>query len=414
MIPRDAGMVRRDAGMVRRDAGMVRRDAGRPMIDGGMPELGRPDAGRPDAGPPDMGGTGPLCPTARPPVPRTCGRTISEPPCFVAQLAREPETRCFYQALQVILACDPSVRGQLAGLDLLAPTRTLFAPTNEAMEVRLAALGLDLAEAERQVAEDPLCRDATDAQREAFTELFFGLAYHIVDGRFDEADLRETPMTRLDSVLGQLEGGTGIGVPIDFRSRITVRYVGDDLVVRRARVTRADIAVTVDRGDPNTVLHAVDTFLPVPTVLDVAALEGFGTFVEAAQMSAPVRQDDGSRVPMVDVLRSPALDLTLFVPDEAAFARLDSLPGRSALRSILLFHGSDNDGPLNGGNAFLSTTLPAALETLAGPNITIDVRARPPTVEGGSRTRRGADIVATDLQASNGVVHVINRVMTPP
>ena len=47
------------------------------------------------------------------------------------------------------------------------------------------------------------------------------------------------------------------------------------------------------------------------------------------------------------------------------------------------------------------------LPTLAGPSVTIGETGTPATVD-------GATLVRPDLDASNGVVHVIDRVLEPP
>jgi uncharacterized surface protein with fasciclin (FAS1) repeats len=110
---------------------------------------------------------------------------------------------------------------------------------------------------------------------------------------------------------------------------------------------------------------------------------------------------------------APALSsegpFTVFAPTDEAFgvlpagtvANLLKEENRDQLANILKFHvvagrvGSDSlaDG--------------ATLETLAGPRVTFTKTEQGFAIE-------NARIVATDIDASNGVVHVIDRVILPP
>ena len=96
---------------------------------------------------------------------------------------------------------------------------------------------------------------------------------------------------------------------------------------------------------------------------------------------------------------------TVFAPTNEAFT---SLPGYAvrlleenpdALTDILLYHVVPGE--------FMATDVLGAstLETAFGEDITVDASAV---------TVSGAKIIATDVNASNGVVHVIDTVMLPP
>lgn len=101
--------------------------------------------------------------------------------------------------------------------------------------------------------------------------------------------------------------------------------------------------------------------------------------------------------------------LTVFAPTDDAF---NSLPAgtienllkpenKETLARILKFHvlaGRVGSGSLADG---------VRVETLAGPAARISAAEKGFTIE-------GAKIVATDIDASNGVVHVIDRVIMPP
>ena len=110
---------------------------------------------------------------------------------------------------------------------------------------------------------------------------------------------------------------------------------------------------------------------------------------------------------------APALSgdgpFTVFAPTDDAFGALPAgtvetllrPENREQLASILKFHvvsGRVGSDALADG---------ATLDTLAGPRVTFTETEQGFTIE-------NARIVATDIDASNGVVHVIDRVILPP
>jgi len=133
-------------------------------------------------------------------------------------------------------------------------------------------------------------------------------------------------------------------------------------------------------------------------IVETAASAGqFKTLIAAAEAAglAGALQGDGP--------------LTVFAPTDEAFSALPAgtietllEPGNKAqLASILKFHvvaGNVGSDALADG---------ARLETLAGLDATIS------RTEGGFNIEN-ARIVSTDIDASNGVIHVIDRVILPP
>ncbi len=100
--------------------------------------------------------------------------------------------------------------------------------------------------------------------------------------------------------------------------------------------------------------------------------------------------------------------LTVFAPTDAAFkavpqATLDSLAtNRAALRRVLLYHVVKGNVP-----ASRVVTLKSAT-TLAGPTIAIRVAGTNVFLN------RSTKVVKTDIGATNGTIHVINKVLLPP
>lgn len=100
--------------------------------------------------------------------------------------------------------------------------------------------------------------------------------------------------------------------------------------------------------------------------------------------------------------------LTVFAPTDAAFravpkATLAALgKDKAALRRVLLYHVVKGNVPASRVVGLRSA------KTLAGP--TIGIR-----VTGGSVfLNRSTKVVKTDIAASNGTIHVINKVLLPP
>ncbi len=133
-------------------------------------------------------------------------------------------------------------------------------------------------------------------------------------------------------------------------------------------------------------------------IVETAAAAGqFETLLAAATAAglAPALSGDGP--------------FTVFAPTDEAFGALPAgtvetllrPENREQLATILKFHvvsGRVGSDALADG---------ATLETLAGPSVTFTESEQGFTIE-------GARIVATDIGASNGIVHVIDRVILPP
>jgi uncharacterized surface protein with fasciclin (FAS1) repeats len=99
--------------------------------------------------------------------------------------------------------------------------------------------------------------------------------------------------------------------------------------------------------------------------------------------------------------------LTVFAPTDAAFAALPPgtveglLKDPKALSNILLYH------VLSGAVKAASVKDGLSVNTLQGSPVTFSVKDGKPMIN-------DAAIVATDVMASNGVIHVIDKVILPP
>merc|ERR1719182_361126 len=111
---------------------------------------------------------------------------------------------------------------------------------------------------------------------------------------------------------------------------------------------------------------------------------------------------------------SGAGPLTVFAPTNAAFAAvpeavLDALlnpANKASLQTLLKYHVAAGAAVASG-----SLTDGQKIKTLEGGELTVGVKE-----EGGAKTVTvdGAAVVGADVEASNGVVHVIDAVLVPP
>ena len=148
----------------------------------------------------------------------------------------------------------------------------------------------------------------------------------------------------------------------------------------------------------NGVIHVIDTvILPPADIVDTAIAAGsFETLVAAVQAAG-----------LEEALRGDG-PFTVFAPTDAAFAKLPAgtvealLADPEALANILLYHVIDGKVMA----ADVSDGLEAA--TLQGSTVSFAIHSN------GVPAINGALITATDIRASNGVIHVIDTVILPP
>ena len=96
---------------------------------------------------------------------------------------------------------------------------------------------------------------------------------------------------------------------------------------------------------------------------------------------------------------------TVFAPTDEAFAKIPKkdlealLKDKEALKKVLLYHVVE-------GKVYSKQLKEGDVKTLQGQNAKV-------TLKGGPKIN-DANIVKTDIEASNGVIHVIDKVILPP
>lgn len=203
------------------------------------------------------------------------------------------------------------------------------------------------------------------------------LTYHVVPGKVMAKD-----------VVG-LKGAKSLN-----GQRIDVKVDGDKVSVDGANVVATDIACT------NGVIHVIDSvILPASDNIPAVATKAgkFSTLLAAAKAAGLVDALSGDKA------------LTVFAPTDEAFGKLpkgtvESLlkpENKDKLKAILLYHVVE-------GRVYSEDALKAkSAATLQGGKVEI-------TVKDGAAYVNGAKILATDVDAGNGVIHVIDSVILPP
>ena len=202
------------------------------------------------------------------------------------------------------------------------------------------------------------------------------LTYHVVPGKVMAADV--VKLRAAGSVNGQ---------------RLDIQAGSEGVLIDQARVVSTDIRCS------NGVIHVIDQVL-LPSEKNIPATAAsagtFKTLLAAAEAAG-----------LVDALSADG-PLTVFAPTDEAFAKLprDTIANllkpenKHQLIAILKYH-------VVAGRNFSSDLLDAKSATsLQGGELDVSVTKGGATVE-------GAKLLTTDIDASNGVIHVIDTVLLP-
>lgn len=222
------------------------------------------------------------------------------------------------------------------------------------------------------------------------------LTYHVLPTRQDAAAIAIATASAPPATLYEFPAGTATTLAIDASAGVKIT----DAALNEAMVTTADVAAS------NGVIHVIDRVLVPPGVLNVVQMAqtnaGFSVLVEAvvAAKLAPTLSGAGP--------------FTVFAPTNDAFVAAlaelgttkDALLSDPALASILTYHVVVGD--IRAADV-VALPKPATVTTVQGASFSVD--AALDLTDGRSRV---AHLVATDVIASNGVIHVIDKVLLPP
>jgi transforming growth factor-beta-induced protein len=261
-----------------------------------------------------------------------------------------------------------SLAAALTSADLITTLKgpgpfTVFAPTDAAF-AKLPAATVNA------LLTDP-------AQKAELTKI---LTYHVVAGKVPASDV------------------------VNLSSAKTVEGSDVKITVTNGEVFLNDTVkvITTDIQASNGIIHVIDTVL-IPAapkdIVDTAVAAGNFTSLAAALQAAD----------LVTTLKGPG-PFTVFAPTDAAFAKLPAAtvnalltdPAQKAeLIKILTYHAVAGKVPAS------EVVKLTNAKTVQGGDVKITVR------NGEVFLNDTVKVITTDIQASNGIIHVIDTVLTP-
>lgn len=239
---------------------------------------------------------------------------------------------------------------------------TVFAPTNDAFNALFAQLGVS---------------GIADLDAATLTPI---LLNHVVAGSVKSSDISTGYVTTLNATD---PAHAGVQVYVE---------KGSDVKVDGSKVIIADVMAS------NGVIHAIDkVILPANVVNHAINNPNFSILVQAVVKAGLVEALSGTG------------PFTVFAPTNAAFNALFSALGVSGidaltagqLTPILLYH-------VVPGNVRSSQVSSGSVPTLKdGSNLNVTVSNMGVNING------SVNVIATDVQGANGVIHVIDAVLVP-
>ena len=231
---------------------------------------------------------------------------------------------------------------------------TVFAPTDQAF----AAAGIDLADFD------------TPEENATLSDI---LLHHVYSG-----EVQSSAVT--DGMIAEMVNGDNVKFGVN----------GATVTVGTATVTTADVISS------NGIIHVIDTVLMPPVDIPATAQS---TTIHDTLVNAVIQAD------LLTTLQSPG-PFTVFAPTDQAFidaginlAALDTPEGKATLSDILLYHVVPSEVPASAVTECMVT------DAANGQPLAFTV--------GDGVMVNGANVTMADVITSNGLIHVIDKVLTP-
>ncbi|RCH77277.1 MAG: hypothetical protein DBX04_00790 [Candidatus Poseidoniales archaeon] len=278
-------------------------------------------------------------------------------PIVVADDTQDIPTNAQNTGVHDSLVAALSHAGLVSALQADGPF-TVFAPTDDAF----AAAGIDLSTFD------------TDEENATLSDI---LLYHVVSGSVAASDVT-------DGMSAEALNGDDLSFTVSDGS----------VMVNDATVTTADVMAS------NGIIHVIDKVLMPPADLADIPTVAQGTGIHTSLVAAVVQAE------LLTTLQGDG-PFTVFAPTDDAFAAagidlaaLDTEEGKAALTDILLYHVVSGAVPSSAVTDGMSAT------AVNGDDLSFTV--------GEGVMVNDANVVLADVPASNGVIHVIDKVLMPP
>ena len=278
-------------------------------------------------------------------------------PIVVADDTQDIPTNAQNTGVHDSLVAALSHAGLVSALQADGPF-TVFAPTDDAF----AAAGIDLSTFD------------TDEENATLSDI---LLYHVVSGSVAASDVT-------DGTSAEALNGDDLSFTVSDGS----------VMVNDATVTTADVMAS------NGIIHVIDMVLMPPADLADIPTVAQGTGIHTSLVAAVVQAE------LLTTLQGDG-PFTVFAPTDDAFAAagidlaaLDTEEGKAALTDILLYH------VVSGAVPSSAVTDGMSAAAVNGDDLSFTV--------GEGVMVNDANVVLADVPASNGVIHVIDKVLMPP
>ena len=306
--------------------------------------------------------------------------------------AAEAEMPEFTTLLAAVSAADPGILAALANPEA---ELTVFAPTDAAFAALAEALGEEAFGA-------ILSEEGTPRLNEI-------LLYHVVEGAIGSADVAAALEAAEADDMGQVSipAVTLSGQALDIAGTM-----GEDGLDLSAGVSIAEANLVLDMVDieaSNGVIHVIDAVI-APELRSIADIVVELTSAEEPEFTTLLTAVGAADPAVLELLADPAAAVTVFAPVDAAFAAVEGLDEIVAdtelLTTILQYHvfpGTVYSFQLGG---LVDDMSQAAVLMADGSEATISLSDMGAMID-------GANILLADIEASNGVIHVIDAVIVP-
>ncbi|HKK39550.1 MAG TPA: fasciclin domain-containing protein [Cryomorphaceae bacterium] len=293
----------------------------------------------------------------------------AEPTQNIAEIAQDNEQ--FSILVEALVATD-----LVATLEGDGPF-TVFAPTNTAFNAFFDLEGLTDANGDGSRVDEA----ATTLGEQAIKDL---LLYHVLEAEVEAADI--TAKDYQTTLSMDSPEGNALSLLIEPANNLVLLNGGADI---GATVTTANILAT------NGIIHEIDAVLELPSVVDHVSANSNLSSLEGALVNADL---------VTDLETQGAI--SVLAPDNEAMAAATLPSDNAGLISLLQYHVLTEQ--VRSGQIDVDNPTP----TLNGQSLDFDVLNETSVVITDSQGEIST-VTLADIQGTNGVVHIINRVLLP-